>query len=369
MHGLSAPPTGSSPGAAAPAEWRLVPGILDGLADAALLADHNGIVLFGNRGAARLFGVAGEAALRGAPVAGLLSGFAAKDTDAGAPGWAQLQALTGAGEEPPPALELAAADGATLLLRCAPCRDATGAVSGILVTLADISLLRAAERQRDEVLSFLSHDLRSPQSSILALLELHQLDPQDNPVSQVHGRIGQYARRTLDLSERYLQLLRAETREFDFAITDLGPIAEEAMEEAWAAAEQKRVAIEFLFDGEPVPVRADPALLRRALINLLWNAVKYSPEQSIVTLSVVSRGDRQMVSIADQGRGMTAEDLGQLFGGMRRPAAPGQAKSGSRGLGLAFVKTVVDKHGGRIEVESVPDHGSCFTISLPPFAG
>jgi len=240
----------------------------------------------------------------------------------------------------------------------------TGGAAG--VSPIDLALLRAAERQRDEVLSFLSHDLRSPQSSILALLELHELDPGDNPVGEVHRRIGQYARRTLELSEQFLQLARAETREFDFEVVDLGPIGEEALEECWEAAGQKRITLEFLFDGEPVPVKADPALLRRVLINLLANAVKHSPEDTTITVSIASRGHWQVASVTDQGPGMPEQKLRLL---LERPSTAGPPRAKDIGLTMAFVKTVVEKHGGRIEVESVPGHGTCFAISLPPVAG
>jgi CHASE2 domain-containing sensor protein/signal transduction histidine kinase len=282
---------------------------------------------------------------------------------------AKLPATAAADEATQPAaLELASPGGAELLVRCSACEDGTGTAIGAIVSLVDISQLRAAERRRDEVLAFLSHDMRSPQSSILALLELHELDPEDNPVDTVHQRIAQYARRTLELSEQFLQLARAETKEYDFDTVDLGPVAEEAVEESWAAAEQKHITLELRFDGEPVPVRADIALLRRALINLVSNAVKYSPEDTTVTVEVAARAGWQVCSVADQGYGISPADLRQLFGRFRRFAAPGQPKAQGAGLGMSFVKTVVDKHGGHIDVESALGAGSRFTIRLPPAA-
>ncbi len=363
---------------------RFVSDTLESLPDATLVADRDGAVLLANRGAAKLFQAPSAAALRGQPVPALIAALTAKSDDAPALTWERLRAPTGAAQADPDApaeaadpsapataaeaavLELATDDGANLLVRCAACLDGGGAAIGAIVSLIDISPLRAAERRREEVLAFLSHDMRSPQSSILALLELHELDPADNPADAIHQRIGQYARRTLELSEQFLQLARAETREYDFETVDLGPIAEEALEEAWAAAEQKHIALELSFDGEPVPVRADPALLRRALINLFSNAVKYSPEDTTVSIAVDSRGGWQTCRVADQGYGIAAEDQRQLFGRFRRFAAPGQPKAQGAGLGMSFVKTVVDKHGGQIDVESTLGAGSCFTIRLPP---
>ncbi len=210
--------------------------------------------------------------------------------------------------------------------------------------------------------------MRSPQSSILALLELHELDPDDNPKEQVHERIAQYAHRTLELSEQFLQLARAETPEYELETVDLGVIAEEAMEEAWAAAEQKHIRLALRFDGEPVPVQADPALLRRALINLLTNAVKYSPEETTTTISVELREGMAVCAVADQGYGMSEDNLQNLFKRFRRFSRPGQPKAQGAGLGMAFVKTVAERHGGQIVVESKPEVGTTFTLQLPPAA-
>jgi signal transduction histidine kinase len=143
-------------------------------------------------------------------------------------------------------------------------------------------------------------------------------------------------------------------------------IAEEAIEEAWAAAEQKRITLKLRFDGEPVPVKADPALLRRALINLLTNAVKYSPEDTTTTIEVALEGGWAQCRVSDQGYGMSEDNLQNLFKRFRRFSRPGQPKAQGAGLGMAFVKTVAEKHGGRILVESQVGVGTRFTLQLPP---
>jgi signal transduction histidine kinase len=340
---------------------------LESLPDATLVTDRNGDVLIANRAAAALFGAAGPEELRAKAIARLIAVFAPKAEPNRSLEWPQLQALAGPVETGAhPSLELVSREGRDLLARSTAYADFSGAAAGWIVSLVDISPLREAERSRDEVLSFLSHDMRSPQSSILALLELHELDPDDNPKEQVHERIAQYARRTLELSEQFLQLARAETKEYELETVDLGMIADEALEEAWAAAEQKHITLSLRFDGEPVPVKADPALLRRALINLLGNAVKYSPEETTTTISVEMRDGMAMVSVADQGYGMSEDNLANLFKRFRRFSRPGQPKAQGAGLGMAFVKTVAERHGGSIVVESTPEIGTTFTLQLPP---
>ena len=354
---------------------RFVSDALESLPDAALVADRDGSVLLANRAAAALFGAGAPGELRDARVAALIASVADAEAGTPAPGWEQLQALAaapGTADAASPAagatLELRTRGGRDLLVHCAPCAGADGVLVGSIVTLIDVSPLREAERGREEVLAFLSHDMRSPQSSILALLELHELDPDDNPKEDVHQRIAQYAHRTLELSEQFLQMARAETKQYEIESIDLGALAEEAVEEAWTAAQQKDIALDLQFDGEPVPVRADPAMLRRALINLLTNAVKYSPEHTRVTIVVQAQAEWQVCRVTDQGYGMSEDNLAHLFERFRRFSRPGQPKAQGAGLGMAFVKTVVEKHGGRIQVESRLDHGSSFTLELPPAA-
>ena len=351
---------------------RFVSDTIESLPDATLVVDRDSGVLIANRAAAGLlFQAPIPEELRGRRVAELISPFATKADPAAPLAWAQLQDLAAQPPDPsgaPASLELAPYEGRDLLARCAACTDAAGEAAGWIISLIDISPLREAERTRDEVLSFLSHDMRSPQSSILALLELHELDPEDNPKEAVHERIAQYAHRTLELSEQFLQLARAETKEYEFENVDLGVIAEEALEEAWAAAEQKHIALKLHFDGEPVPVKADPALLRRALINLLTNAVKYSPENTTTTIRVHASDEWAQCEVADQGYGMSEENLQDLFKRFRRFSRPGQPKAQGAGLGMAFVKTVAERHGGRILVQSQPGVGTTFTLQLPPSA-
>ena len=360
---------------------RFVSATLESLPDAALVTDHDGTVLIGNRSAAGLFDAASSDELRGKSMPDLLAGMKGPTGQEPAPTWAQLKDIAigfpqaypdSHGDIARRALECQSGDERNQLLRCAVLAAPDGTPGGWIVTFSDISELREAERSREEVLAFLSHDMRSPQSSILALLELHELDPEDNPKEQVHKRIEQYAHRTLSLSEQFLQLARAETKAHEPTSEDLGAIAEEAVDDVWTAAEQKSIRVKLQWDGEPLPVMADRALLLRAVVNLLTNAVKYSPEKTTVTVTVAERtvaGQAMHVcEVADQGYGISAENQARLFERYRRFSEPGQPKAQGAGLGMAFVKTVVEKHGGTIGVASEPGRGSRFTLNLPPVA-
>ncbi|MBL8377554.1 MAG: CHASE2 domain-containing protein [Burkholderiales bacterium] len=349
---------------------RFVSDTLASLPNATLVADRDGRILLANRAAAQLF--AGAAALEGSSVAEVAKRLSGRTPMDPAPDWEALKQLAEVPphDETPRALECVTGDQRSLLARCARVSDAAGEGVGWIVSFAEITELRNAERAREEVLAFLSHDMRSPQSSIIALLELHELDPDDNPKEDVHRRIEQYARRTLSLSEQFLQLARAETKAHEPTIEDLGALAEEAVDEVWTAAEQKSIKVAVTWDGEPLPVRADKPLLSRALINLLTNAIKYSPEKTRVEVRVGERRDgdavRHVCTITDQGYGISKENQAKLFQRFQRFSEPGQPRAQGAGLGMAFVKTVIEKHGGDIEVQSEPGRGSTFTVLLPP---
>ena len=360
---------------------RFVSTTLESLPDAALVTDRDGRVLIANRAAATLFDAAQSSDLRAREMTELVGHLAGRTEHDAAPDWDAIKRLaeplgdTGENAADPhrPALECASRQERNLLARCARLDGDDDTPAGWIVSFSDISELRQAERAREEVLAFLSHDMRSPQSSIIALLELHELDPDDNPKEEVHTRIEHYARRTLSLSEQFLQLARAETKAHEPVIEDLGALAEEACDDVWTAASQKSIRLELKWDGEPLPVLADRALLLRAIVNLLTNAVKYSPENTVVTVSVAEREiagkPMHICEVADQGYGISAENQARLFERYRRFSEPGQPKAQGAGLGMAFVKTVLEKHGGGIGVKSETGRGSTFTLILPPVSG
>ena len=352
---------------------------LGNLPDATLVADRAGKILLANRAAAQLFNLASAADLRDRQIASLFAATPASSGRSAAFSWESLCALAlnaeaarGAPSAAPSAapsesIALDTPDGRHVLAHCSRSADSRGATIGWIVSLIDITALRQAETKRDEVLAFLSHDMRAPQASIIALLELHALDPARNSKEDVHARIENYARKTLDLSDQFLQLSRAETKEYEFAALDLSEIAEEAIDEIWAASSAKQIGIDWRFDGEPAPVSADRAMLTRATANLLSNAVKYSPENSCVTVTLTAREGWFVLEVADQGYGISLEDQKHLFERYRRFSTPGAPKAAGAGLGMVFVKTVIEKHGGQIAVKSEPGSGTRISLSVPAF--
>ena len=236
---------------------------------------------------------------------------------------------------------------------------------GVLVSLADVTELRNSERRRRELMAFLSHDLRSPVSSILAMTGLARLRPERSREPDFVERIEQHARRTLDLADGFLDLARAQTADSSqFRSVDLGHVARSAIDAVTDQAQAKAISISRRLD-EPAPLRGDPALLERAVVNLLNNAIKYSPRGARVGVRVA--GDRQGIAcaVSDTGYGIADAELTGLFEKYHRVGNPRHGDVGGTGLGLAFVKAVVERHGGRVEVQSSVNEGSRFTLHFP----
>ncbi|WP_171020219.1 CHASE2 domain-containing protein [Hydrogenophaga sp. 2FB] len=337
---------------------RFVSETLNSLPDATLIADTQGQVLVANQAAYRYFGKQNVTRLRGRPLSELLGGVRRTGTQQPVFDVAQLREHT-----QPWGSEARDAAGRDLLARFVPCFNTDGLTTSWIASLVDITPIREAERQRDVALRFISHDMRSPQSSILALLELQRLHPAQPMQPDTLGRIERHARRTLDLAEEFVQLAKAESSAYRLQTVDLTDLLDEALDEVWPQAQARQVGLEVQRPEEPALCEADRGLLTRAIANLLGNAVKYGGEKTQVRCAVRRTRDGWQVSVTDQGPGMTLEQQTALFQPFTR-LTPDQSTTRGVGLGLVFVRTVVERHGARIEVHSQPGHGATFQFTL-----
>ncbi|MDH2917023.1 MAG: CHASE2 domain-containing protein [Gallionella sp.] len=232
---------------------------------------------------------------------------------------------------------------------------------GWVINLDDVTKIKAHERERSRLLNFLSHDMRAPQASILALLEQHA----DKAVADARllQDIRGYAQRTLHLVSQFMYLARAENLQTDsFVALDMVQCMHDAIDEVWPQANARNVSIRRPSSEESMTVFGDPTLLRRALINLISNAVQHSPAGAAVTCDVSALGGEICCSVQDNGEGIRAEDQSLLFQTFSR-IARNQHHDGT-GLGLAMVKMVAEKHSGHISVQSAPGQGAIFFVYL-----
>ncbi len=326
------------------------------LPDATLVADARGRVIAANAAAQTLFKPS-QAVLHGASLADLINILEPLgrrfELD-----WPQETER----HEP---IDLHLPDGRAYQLQTVFRTDETGAGAGWIVRLADISIQTAAMRQREQALQLLTHDMRSPQTSILALLAT---TPDVPP--ELAERMSAYAKRTLALADGFVQLARAEVTPVSLEPVDLSDIAVEAIDEVWPQSAQRKIRIEQTGDDMPLVVLGDRSVLARTLVNLLGNAVKYSPEGSTITVTLSEQasdnGPTANVAIADQGPGFSREEAATAFQPFERFERPGHdfATNGV-GLGLAFVHAAVARHGGEVSCRSEPGVGAEFTVRLP----
>ena len=215
--------------------------------------------------------------------------------------------------------------------------------------------LRHLQDERRETLAFISHDIRAPLASALM-----QLDALPAPAQ---ARLSEPLTRGLTLAEEFLRTSRAEMLDATrFVELDFAALVHQAVDDAYASARAKRVKLVCELPDEPVWVQGEFGLLHRAVLNLVLNAVHYAPEQSSVEVGLVLEGDFAEASVTDHGPGIAAGDLPRLFQRFSRGTA---GQTTGTGLGLYFVRTVAEKHGGTVSVESEPGILTRLTLRLP----
>ena len=261
-------------------------------------------------------------------------------------------------------LETHNAQGQRLLVRIAPLRVAGYAQPVCLLTISDVTDIRIAQERREETLAFVSHDLRSPISSILSIVRNPGLANDPTAMS----RIESYAQRSLKVSEEFVQLSRLEnTITVHRDEIDLVAVVENAIDQVYELSHDKSINVSLKHPEDPVMwwIQGNGELLERVFVNLLENAIKYSPGGMTVQASMQITNTRFEICIEDQGFGIPASEVEFVFDPYFRSQAPELQAEKGVGLGLRFVRTAVELHGGRVTIESRYMEGSKFIVGLP----
>lgn len=238
-----------------------------------------------------------------------------------------------------------------------------------LVCVTELTGLMADQRERQAAIDFLSHDLRAPAHALIELCAGAQEDPGlADSTRQILQTAERLSRRMVQMATTYLDFVRAASPE---AFTRAEPVllADVVMEAAEtstpeASAKQVRLVL-ALEDGEPGWIIGDAALLRRAVENLLGNAVKVTPPGGRVDLRLERRGAALAIVVRDEGPGIGVSRRSQLFQRFGPLARTPKSSSRSVGLGLAMVMSVVARHRGTVFVDNRPEGGAEFRIELP----
>ncbi|MGH1374183.1 MAG: CHASE2 domain-containing protein [Cellvibrionaceae bacterium] len=254
----------------------------------------------------------------------------------------------------------------------------------LIITLTNVSELKSAERSRLEALNFLSHDLRSPMVSVLAILELQRkklqrLQKNNANESSEYASTGQLnetinesflqdiellVRKNLSYADSFLQLSRAQSLTDDqLQLCDMHAVIDSAQMQGLALAKSKSIELITQRTNLDAWVMGDHDALERAIINLLSNAVKYSDPKTQITLSIGVTESDVVIAVSDQGQGIADKDIDTLFDRFTRGKNAHQEMGA--GLGLNYVATVAKRHQGEIQVTSEEGQGSCFTLRIP----
>jgi len=280
-----------------------------------------------------------------------------------------------------------------LRVQAAAVTDARGARRGAVLVLHDLTRLRRLESVRQDFVANVSHELRTPVSAVKAAVEALRSEPPPD-ADQCERFTGIIARQADRLGAILTDLLTLTQLDASDTSTPphthphapmhpapVGASVAAAVESCTANARGRDIALEIDV-AEGLHARVMPARLEQALVNLIDNAVKYSPEGTRVTLTARETGgggeraddraddraDEIEIAVRDQGRGIEAHHLPRLFERFYRTDRARSRQLGGTGLGLSIVKHVAEQAGGRVSVESTPGRGSTFALHLPAAA-
>ncbi len=252
-----------------------------------------------------------------------------------------------------------------------------GTVDHVIVVIQDMTEHRRAEAERDRAkdtfLAMVSHDLRTPLSSILAwsgMLRGGKLDgtQREAAVDAIERNALAQARLIGDL----LDVSRIVSSDWELTLSpiDLVVAVRAAVDVVAPSANAKGVMIDVALPAEPVCIEGDVERLQQVVWNLLANAVKFTAPGARVQLRLESGDGLARLSVADEGEGIAPDLLPHVFERFRQGESASVRKHGGLGLGLAIVRALVDRHGGTVRAESRgPGAGSTFTVELPLHAG
>lgn len=344
--------------AASQREGRHYAAILEQMSEAVIIIDDRRRVQFINPVFARLFGVDAHNA-PGLPVDQVILNY-------------ELSSLLGRALETRSTqheqVRVLQPEPRALAAAVTPLVDGAGQVVGAVGLLHDVTELQRLEDVRREFVANASHELRTPAATIKAVAEALQMgalqDPEAGP--RFAAQIVEAADRLTAMLDDMLTLTRVESGPELLRLEphEAAPLLNEAATQLHMAAETKGVALRVQVAPADRLV-ADAGALHTVLLNLLENAIKYTPAGGEVVLAGQPVAGGYEISVTDTGAGIPAKHQGRIFERFYRVDRARDRATGGTGLGLSIVKHIVEAHGGRVGVKSAPGEGSTFTVFLP----
>lgn len=239
----------------------------------------------------------------------------------------------------------------------------------LLVVVEDITDRREIERLKEEFVSMLSHDLRTPVTSLRLFMDMIASGRYENDLKAMKEKargMEQESTRLLNMISSLLDLHKLESRglEMFFDIVPCNQVIRQSIQSVAGVAEERGVSIDAKVLDKGIHVKADAHYIVQVLVNLLSNAIKFSPPGDQIKVQAETTGNFVRFSIKDRGRGISEEFRQRMFNRFEQARISEDRLKGGSGLGLAICKAIVEQHGGAIGVESEEGSGSCFWFTL-----
>jgi PAS domain S-box-containing protein len=333
--------------------------VIECMADGVLLTDHQGRIALLNPAATRLLGIREREEVIGKPLWEVVEAKQLREA---------IEEALNSGTSKVISQEIKRSD---LWIRAhtASVKDLEGHNMGTVTVLEDLSHLLELEKMRNEFIGMVSHELRAPLSAIEQMINVVLMkedlgEKERNFLSRAKERL----RGLVDFINKLLEVSRIEA---GMAIQrreplDLKEVVQKAVDLFSGEALNKGLTLSIELPQDPLPlILGDPQGLEGVFVNLISNAIKYTPPGGKITVFLTQEGDYLKVSVSDTGVGIPKEDLPRIFDKFYRVRTKETRQVIGTGLGLAIVKGIVEAHLGRIEVKSKLGEGSVFTVYLP----
>ena len=242
-------------------------------------------------------------------------------------------------------------------------------LAGLGLVWANVRRELKLSRLKSDFVANVSHELKTPLALIRLYAETLELArvPSEERKGEYYRVIGKESRRLTQLINNILDFSRIEAgrKEYRLVPSDLAAVVRDVVESYRFAIEKLGFTLELELADDLPELALDPEALSQALINLLNNSVKYSPEHKLITVGVRREQDRVLLSVSDRGIGIPRSEHRRIFEKFYRVETSLVHTTKGSGLGLALVQHITEAHGGHVELRSTPGEGSTFTLSLP----
>ena len=257
-----------------------------------------------------------------------------------------------------------------LRAHCSPVVSSSGVLLGSVTTYEDVSTNKEIDRMKSDFVAMVAHELKSPLASIEQMIYALQVDCKYEALhscNKLHSRVTVRTRDLMLLIDNLLNLSKLEsgTDVFNLEATRGHDIIKDIVEVAAPQAEARDIEVKYLPCQDEWWFNVDYDHIRTAIMNIVSNAIKYTPDGGSVDVTTSLSGGFANLVFSDSGIGISQEDLPHIFDRFYRVKGKATRHITGSGLGLSLVKEVVEAHQGYIDVRSSPDQGTTFTMSFP----